>query len=65
MNGPPPISQGGTQFGENQIPQFNEQDNNVQPGGPPSNQLPSLLQVCIYIFIYIVKYKEITPVEES
>lgn len=44
MNGPPPISQGGPQFGENQIP-FNDQDSNGQPGGPPTNQLPSLLQV--------------------
>lgn len=44
MNGPPPISQGGPQFGENQA-SFNEQDNNGQPGGPPTNQLPSLLQV--------------------
>lgn len=61
INGPPPISQGGTPFGENQIPQFNEQDNNIQPGGPPSNQLPSLLQV----YIHIVKYKEITSVEKS
>lgn len=61
INGPPPISQGSTQFGENQIPPFNEQDSNMQPGGPPSNQLPSLLQV----YIHIVKYKEITSVEES
>lgn len=45
MNGPPPISQGGPQFGENQMPPFNEQDGNGQPGGPPPNQLPSLLQV--------------------
>lgn len=47
MNGPPP-TQGGTQFGENQVLPFNEQEGNVQPGGPPSNQLPSLLQVNIF-----------------
>lgn len=49
MNGPPPITQGGPQFGENQVPPFNEQDGNGQPGGPPTNQLPSLLQVFIII----------------
>lgn len=54
MNGPPPTSQGGQQFGENQVPPpFNEQDGNGQSGGPPTNQLPSLLQVLIYN-IYIV-----------
>lgn len=47
INGPPPISQRGPQFGENQLPPFNEQDGNAHPGGPPTNQLPSLLQVCI------------------
>lgn len=47
INGPPPISQGGPQFGETQVPAFNEQEGNIiQPGGPPTNQLPSLLQVC-------------------
>lgn len=45
INGPPPISQGGPQFGESQVPSFNEQDGNIQSGGPPTNQLPSLLQV--------------------
>lgn len=45
INGPPPISQGGPQFGETQVPSFNEQDGNIQPGGPPTNQLPSLLQM--------------------
>lgn len=49
INGPPPISQGGPQFGENQVPPFNEQDNNIQSGGLPTNQLPSLLQVYIYL----------------
>lgn len=45
MNGPPPISQGVSQFGENQVPSFNDQAGNGQSGGPPTNQLPSLLQV--------------------
>ncbi|XP_015374118.1 PREDICTED: transcription elongation regulator 1 isoform X1 [Diuraphis noxia] len=45
MNGPPPISQGGPQFGDSQAPSFNEQDRNGQSGGPPANQLPSLLQM--------------------
>lgn len=45
MNGPPPISHGGSQFDESQVPPFNEQDGNGQSGGPPTNQLPSLLQV--------------------
>jgi len=47
INGPPPISQGGPQFGETHVPSFNEQDGNIQPGGLPTNQLPSLLQVYI------------------
>lgn len=46
INGPPPISQGGPQFGENQAPPFNDQDENVQPNSLSTNQLPSLLQVC-------------------
>lgn len=53
MNGPPPTSQGGQQFGENQGLPFNEHDGNGQSGGPPTNQLPSLLQVIIKIYIYI------------
>jgi hypothetical protein len=44
MNGPPP-TQGGPQFGENQVPPFNEQESSGQLGAPLSNQLPSLLQV--------------------
>jgi hypothetical protein len=51
MNGPPPISQGGPQFGESQVPPFNEQDRNGQAGGPPTNQLPSLLQVRVSLKI--------------
>lgn len=51
INGPPP-TQGGSQFGENQVPPFNEQESSGQPGGPPSNQLPSLLQV--YTFKYTI-----------
>lgn len=51
INGPPSISQGGPQFGENQIP-FNEQDGNGQLGGPTPNQLPSLLQVKLISNMY-------------
>ncbi|VVC37261.1 Hypothetical protein CINCED_3A007955 [Cinara cedri] len=45
MNGPPPTSQGVQQFGENQASPFNEQDGTGQSSAPPTNQLPSLLQM--------------------
>jgi len=56
MVGPPPISHGGPQFGESQVSSFNEQDGNIQPGGLPANQLPSLLQV---YNSYIIQLKDL------
>lgn len=48
MNGPLPVSQRVLKFGKNQLPSFNEQNGIAYPGGPPTNKLPSLFQVCSF-----------------